>query len=88
MERTPRVEKQERTDYNGGMNRFPHPERIPLLDHALEEPSEFRPEDLVASVREQRGVDDLELPEVCVLDFDGDLTDALVESGEAALCPG
>lgn len=68
--------------------RLPPSEHIPLLEHALDDPSAFRPEDLVASVREQRGVEPLKLPDVCVLDFDGDLTDALVETGEAVPCPG
>ncbi len=66
----------------------PASERLPLLDHPLEEPSAFRPEDLVEAVRGQRGIDALALPEVCILDFDGDLTDALVETGEVTPCRG
>jgi len=69
-------------------NPGPSPGRLPILDHPLDEPSEFRPEDLVDAVRGQRGIDTLKLPEVCILDFDGDLTDALVESGDVVLFPG
>ena len=31
---------------------------LPLLSHALDEPTAFRPQDLVAAVRQQRGVGD------------------------------
>jgi uridine phosphorylase len=65
----------------------PSPGRLPLLDHPLDEPSAFRPEDLVDAVREQRSIAATNLPEVCILDFDGDLTDALVEAGDVASCP-
>jgi uridine phosphorylase len=58
----------------------------PLLDHPHDEPSAFRPEDLVDAVRGRRGLAASSLPEVCILDFDGDLTDALVESGELDRC--
>jgi uridine phosphorylase len=64
----------------------PSPGLPPLLDHPHDEPSEFRPEDLVDAVRGQRGLAASSLPEVCILDFDGDLTDALVESGELDRC--
>ncbi len=61
-------------------------ERLPLLNHPLGEPSVFRPEDLVDAVRGRRGLEASSLPDVCVLDFDGDLTDALVDAGEVAPC--
>lgn len=51
---------------------------IPLLDHPLQQPSAFTPEDLIAAVREERGLPARPVPPVCVLDFDGDLTDWLV----------
>lgn len=60
----------------------------PLLNHPLDSPSTFRPEDLVDAVREQRRLDTLDLPEVCVLDFDGDLTDSLVAAREVQPCAG
>jgi uridine phosphorylase len=62
--------------------------QLPLLDHPLDSPSVFRPEDLVEDVRGQRRIHGLDLPEVCVLDFDGDITDAFVKSGEASACDG
>ena len=61
---------------------------LPLLDHPLNSPSVFRPEDLVDDIRGQRRIHALDLPEVCVLDFDGDMTDALVGAGEVRSCDG
>ncbi|MGC8640730.1 MAG: nucleoside phosphorylase [Isosphaeraceae bacterium] len=66
----------------GGENR-----PLPILDHPLLSPTVFSPVDLVEAVRKQRGIAGETVPEVCVLDFDGDLTDELVKSGEAAPCP-
>jgi uridine phosphorylase len=67
----------------------PHdPSPLPLLNHPLHAPSTFRPEDLVEAVREQRGLEASNLPEICVLDFDGDLTDALVTTREVQACAG
>ena len=62
--------------------------RPPILDHPLFAPTVFSPGDLIAAVRAQRGLASDTLPEVCVLDFDGDLTDGLVKSGEATPCAG
>jgi uridine phosphorylase len=58
-------------------------ERCPLFDHALNAPSAFEPEKLVSSVRETRGLPEVSVPAVCVLDFDGDLTDWLSSHGIA-----
>jgi uridine phosphorylase len=55
----------------------------PLFDHELDSPSAFKPEDLVSAVRATRGLPDQNVPQVCVLDFDGDLTDWLVSHGKA-----
>jgi len=66
----------------------PDASHLPLLNHPLHEPSTFRPEDLVEAVRGQRRLDALDLPEVCVLDFDGDITDALVDAREVWACEG
>jgi hypothetical protein len=54
---------------------------IPLLRHSLQDDSAFRPESLIAAVRTERGLADSALPEICVLDFDGDLTDWLANAG-------
>jgi len=56
---------------------------VPLLAHPLEAPTAFRPEDLVAAVRAERNSAAEPVPEVCVLEFDGDLTDRLVAEGAA-----
>jgi uridine phosphorylase len=59
------------------------PDRIPLLAHPLDAPTAFTPEALIASVRAERGLACEPVPSVCVLEFDGDLTDWLVSSGVA-----
>ncbi len=56
---------------------------LPLLKHALGAPSVFTPESLIAAVREERRLPPDPVPEVCVLEFDGDLTDWLVATGRA-----
>jgi len=56
---------------------------LPLLDHPIEEPSAFTPEALMSAVRAERGLASLRVPPVCLLEFDGDLTDSLVSSGAA-----
>ncbi len=52
---------------------------LPLLSHRLREQSAFTPDDLVTAVRQGRGLGDTQLPPLCVLEFDGDLTDKLIE---------
>jgi uridine phosphorylase len=56
---------------------------VPLLNHPLGAPSSFSPEALVEAVREERGLKPEPIPLVCVLEFDGDLTDWLVSTGLA-----
>ena len=56
-------------------------DRLPLLNHPLREPTAFTPEALLAAVRAERGLLAEPPPPVCVLDFDGDLTDWLVAQG-------
>jgi uridine phosphorylase len=55
----------------------------PLLHHETDSPSEFTPDELVSAVRTARGLPDVAVPPICVLDFDGDLTDWLVREGRA-----
>ncbi len=50
---------------------------------AHDEPSVFHPENLLRECRRQRGLSDGLVPEVCVLDPDGDLERYLVASGRA-----
>ena len=59
------------------------PGDIPLLRHPLDQESAFRPEKLIDAVRAERGLADVGMPEVCVLDFDGDLTDWLAQTGRS-----
>lgn len=56
-------------------------ESLPLLRHALESPSAFTPERLMAAVRADRGLAQEAVPPLCVLDFDGDLSDHLATRG-------
>lgn len=60
---------------------------LPLLNHPLEQASVFTPEALIAAVRDELGLAAKPVPPVCVLDFDGDLTDWLVSTGAARPCP-
>lgn len=52
------------------------------------EASMFRPEHLLREARRQRGLPASAVPEVCVLDPDGDLVRHLRHSGRARPCPG
>ena len=54
---------------------------LPFLQHALESPSAFTPERLMDAVRAERGLANEAVPPLCVLDFDGDLSDRLAEEG-------
>lgn len=56
---------------------------LPLLKHALDAPSAFTPEALLEAVRVERNLPPDPVPDVCVLEFDGDLTDWLVATGRA-----
>jgi len=56
---------------------------IPLLAHPLEESSAFSPEALLEAVRVARNLPRESVPPVCILEFDGDLTDWLISSGAA-----
>lgn len=58
-------------------------ELLPLFRHRLSSPSAFRPEELLNAVRLERGIGAVSVPPICVLDFDGDLTDWLVQAGLA-----
>jgi uridine phosphorylase len=60
------------------------PASSPLLQHALASPSAFTPERLMAAVRAERGLTSQAVPSLCVLDFDGDLSDHLAAQGLAA----
>jgi len=55
----------------------------PLTEHDHGEPSAFSPEALVSAVGALRALPHLRVPEIIVLDFDGDLFDGLVKSGRS-----
>ncbi len=67
------------------MNASDDPDDAPLLspkDH--EAPSVFSPDALLREARRQRGLTDIDVPEVCVLDPDGDLVRYLSRTGLAS----
>jgi uridine phosphorylase len=51
----------------------------PILDHPVNESSAFTAEALISNVRQLGNVGNEPLPPICFLEFDGDLTDWLVE---------
>jgi uridine phosphorylase len=55
----------------------------PILDHPVNERSAFTAEALMSRVRQLNNVDNECLPPLCFLEFDGDLTDWLVEQRTA-----
>jgi uridine phosphorylase len=63
-------------------------ETLPILNHPLDEPSAFTASALMQSVRRARNVPSGPLPPLCILDFDGDLTDWLIQTGRAVSVPG
>jgi uridine phosphorylase len=54
---------------------------LPLFNHALKSPSAFTPDRLMAAVRAERALAPEAVPPLCVLDFDGDLSDHLAAQG-------
>ena len=61
--------------------------RVPLLDHPLRAPSAFTPEALLEAVRLERSLASERVPDVCILEFDGDLTDWLAATGRVRRWP-
>ena len=59
---------------------------LPLLGHPLDTPSAFTPEALMQEVRRERHLPSEPIPQICVLEFDGDLTDWLASSGSLRPC--
>jgi len=60
----------------------------PPLRRDYAAPSVFRPENLLREARRQKALPTLPIPEICVLDPDGDLVRRLVAERRASLCPG
>lgn len=59
----------------------------PILDHPTGQASAFTAEHLIDDVRRARSVPMGTVPPVCILEFDGDLTDWLVQQGIAKRFP-
>lgn len=60
-----------------------HLSDLPLLRHPVNKRSAFTAEGLLAAVRDERSLSSVAVPRICVLEFDGDLTDWMVASGHA-----
>ena len=54
-----------------------------LLNKYYSSPSVFLPENLLREARRQKSIPECTVPEICVLDPDGDLVDYLLQKGEA-----
>ncbi len=61
-------------------------DKLPLFDHPLDSPTAFTPEALVEAVRADRRLSTDPIPQICVLEFDGDLTDWLISTGAVEPC--
>lgn len=62
------------------------PPILSVKHHAA--PSVFRPENLLREARRQKGVPEQAVPEICILDPDGDIVAALRRSGRGIPFPG
>ena len=60
---------------------------LPLTEHDHDQPSAFSPEALISAVRSLRALPSVRVPDVVVLEFDGDLYDALARCGRAQPWP-
>jgi len=57
-----------------------------ITDHKhYNEPSVFTPENLLREARRQKNIDNCNVPEVCVLDPDGDLVDYLMRTNQVEI---
>ncbi len=57
----------------------------PIFKHDINSSTVFTPESVVKAVRTIRNIEPAQIPPVCVLEFDGDLTDWLVSTGRAKI---
>ena len=51
----------------------------------LNEPSQFKPENLLREARRQKDIMDCQIPKVCMLDPDGDIVDYLLRTKQGQL---
>mgnify|MGYP006954411607 CR=1 FL=1 len=56
---------------------------MPVSPKKYEEPSVFTPENLLREARRQKSIPEGAVPEVCILDPDGDIVQNLVATGRA-----
>ncbi|MEZ5888799.1 MAG: nucleoside phosphorylase [Xanthobacteraceae bacterium] len=54
-----------------------------LLNKEVDQPSVFVPDALIREARRQKGLSDAPMPDICVLDPDGDILRQLMSAGEA-----
>jgi uridine phosphorylase len=66
---------------------MPDDSKAPILNHPLDRPSAFTARNLINSVRKARRILNVAIPSLCLLEFDGDLTDWLVREGLAKPFP-
>jgi len=60
----------------------------PILEHKHHAPAVFLPENLLREARRQRSLPNLPVPDVCILDPDGDIVRALRTDGRGRPFPG
>ena len=65
-------------------------EKLPpiLLGKDFAAPSIFEPENLLREARRQRSLPDEKVPDICILDPDGDIVRALNKAGRTHRSPG
>jgi uridine phosphorylase len=71
---------------NSGMSRAAEPPILADKDYAA--PSVFEPGNLLREARRQKGLAPAEVPQICLLDPDGDILRSLRRAGRATLFPG
>ncbi len=59
---------------------------FPILDHKFyDKPSVFQPENLLREARRQKGITEVIIPEICILDPDGDIEKFVINKHNAQL---
>lgn len=59
---------------------------VPITDHKYyDKPSVFQPENLLREARRQKGITELVIPEICILDPDGDIEEYVIQKHNAQL---
>ncbi len=59
---------------------------LPILNHKFhDKPSVFQPENLLREARRQKGITQLIIPEICILDPDGDIEEYVIKKYNAQM---